>query len=175
MPLPPPLLPSASPAAASRIPSVPPRKPPPAAPPPIQAAVPAARQARRPPPAAQCCCSFVENEGIRLSRVREEKRNRERSLCEREKRISYSCQCVSTPRPWYNLSCKATIQINTATYYVTSIDYDDELTRSSRLWMPPCRMMIQTAAAALFLALITILTFITGLCIRGKLRPISLV
>uniref|UniRef100_J3KVV7 Protein kinase domain-containing protein n=1 Tax=Oryza brachyantha TaxID=4533 RepID=J3KVV7_ORYBR len=36
--------------------------------------------------------------------------------------------CVATPHPWYNLSCsrgKATIQINTRTYYVSSINYTD--------------------------------------------------
>ncbi|XP_006643727.1 rust resistance kinase Lr10-like isoform X2 [Oryza brachyantha] len=35
-------------------------------------------------------------------------------------------ECVGAPRPWYNISCsngKATIQINTRTYYVTSINY----------------------------------------------------
>ncbi|KAL5226652.1 hypothetical protein ABZP36_014917 [Zizania latifolia] len=40
-----------------------------------------------------------------------------------------SRDCGVGPRPWYNLSCssgKATIRINTGTYYVTSIDYTDE-------------------------------------------------
>ncbi|KAL5228430.1 hypothetical protein ABZP36_016695 [Zizania latifolia] len=40
-----------------------------------------------------------------------------------------SGDCGVGPRPWYNLSCssgKATIQINTGTYYVTSINYTDE-------------------------------------------------
>ncbi|KAF0899015.1 hypothetical protein E2562_012706 [Oryza meyeriana var. granulata] len=39
-----------------------------------------------------------------------------------------SRQCVATPRPWYDLSCsggKATILINTRTYYVSSINYTD--------------------------------------------------
>lgn len=40
-----------------------------------------------------------------------------------------SRDCVAAPRPWYNLSCsntgKATIQINTRTYYVSSINYTD--------------------------------------------------
>lgn len=39
-------------------------------------------------------------------------------------------QCVATPRPWYDLSCsssgKATIQINTRKYYVSSINYTAE-------------------------------------------------
>uniref|UniRef100_I1NJR1 Protein kinase domain-containing protein n=1 Tax=Oryza glaberrima TaxID=4538 RepID=I1NJR1_ORYGL len=37
--------------------------------------------------------------------------------------------CGIGPRPWYDLSCnngKATIQINTRTYYVSSIDYTDQ-------------------------------------------------
>uniref|UniRef100_A0A0D9UW36 Protein kinase domain-containing protein n=1 Tax=Leersia perrieri TaxID=77586 RepID=A0A0D9UW36_9ORYZ len=39
-----------------------------------------------------------------------------------------SRDCVATLRPWYDLSCssgKVAIQINTRTYYVTSIDYTD--------------------------------------------------
>jgi hypothetical protein len=40
-----------------------------------------------------------------------------------------SRDCVAAPRPWYDLSCsntgKATIQINTRTYYVSSINYTD--------------------------------------------------
>uniref|UniRef100_A0A0E0BW51 Protein kinase domain-containing protein n=1 Tax=Oryza meridionalis TaxID=40149 RepID=A0A0E0BW51_9ORYZ len=60
------------------------------------------------------------------------------SSCGHLRNISYpfrlqgdSRQCVATPRPWYNLSCsntgKATIQINTRTYYVSSIDYTGEV------------------------------------------------
>uniref|UniRef100_I1NJR3 Protein kinase domain-containing protein n=2 Tax=Oryza glaberrima TaxID=4538 RepID=I1NJR3_ORYGL len=43
---------------------------------------------------------------------------------------SDSRPCVGTLRPWYNLSCssgRATIQINTRTYYVTSINYTGEI------------------------------------------------
>uniref|UniRef100_A0A0E0FFE5 Protein kinase domain-containing protein n=1 Tax=Oryza nivara TaxID=4536 RepID=A0A0E0FFE5_ORYNI len=59
------------------------------------------------------------------------------SSCGHLRNISYpfrlqgdSRQCVATPRPWYNLSYssgKATIHINTGTYYVTSIDYTGEV------------------------------------------------
>ncbi|EAZ10315.1 hypothetical protein OsJ_00151 [Oryza sativa Japonica Group] len=41
-----------------------------------------------------------------------------------------SRDCVATPRPWYNLSCssgRAAIQINTGTYYVSSINYTGEV------------------------------------------------
>uniref|UniRef100_A0A0D9Y2H5 Protein kinase domain-containing protein n=1 Tax=Oryza glumipatula TaxID=40148 RepID=A0A0D9Y2H5_9ORYZ len=59
------------------------------------------------------------------------------SSCGHLRNISYpfrlqgdSRDCVATPRPWYNLSCssgKATIHINTGTYYVTSINYTGEV------------------------------------------------